>query len=258
MKIVSIVNQKGGVAKTTTCANLGACLAEKGLRTLLIDMDPQANLTLGLRAEWTDLPYRLQDVLLDPTSAPLAGVLRQVEDLPLYIAPGHMELARAEAMLMPMGGSAYRLRRALESLVEKYPFDWVLIDCPPSLGTLTQNAIVASTHLLIPTEPKFYAFAGMDTLNKMIVGLTRDLQIRLELLGVLLTLCDRGTNLSKALTSEIRERFGDKVFKTVIYKNVRLSESEVEGRPIVLFDRRASGAQNYAALAEEVLQRTLK
>jgi chromosome partitioning protein len=255
MKIVSIVNQKGGVAKTTTVANLGACLAARGMKTLLIDLDPQANLTLGLRGEWSDLPYRLHDVLLAPEAAPLAGIIRQIGQTPLYMAPGHMEMARCEAMLMPLGGAAYRLRRALEDLPEFLQYDWVLIDCPPSLGTLTQNAIVASTHLLIPTEPKFYAFAGMDTLNKMIVGLTRDLRFQVRLLGVLLTMCDRGTNLSRTIASEIRERFGDKVFDTVIYKNIRLAESEVEGKPIIDFDRRAVGAQNYDALAEEVLYR---
>ena len=210
--VVSIVNQKGGVAKTTTTANLGACLAVKGLRTLLIDLDPQANLTLGLRAEASAASYGLHDVLLDPDKYPLAGIIRQVGELPLYIAPGHMEMARCEAMLMPLGGSAYRLARSLEGLAETQEYDWILVDCPPSLGTLTQNAIVASTHLLIPTEPKFYSFAGIDTLNKMIVGLTRDLRFQVRLLGVLLTLSDRGTNLSRTITAEIRERFGEKVF----------------------------------------------
>lgn len=255
MNVVSIVNQKGGVAKTTTTANLGACLAARGLHTLLIDMDPQANLTLGLRAEGTPRAYGLHDVLLSPDTHPMSGVIRQVGELPLYIAPGHMEMARCEAMLMPLGGSAYRLARALEALRETHPFDWILIDCPPSLSTLTQNAIVASTDLLIPTEPKFYSFAGIDTLNKMIVGLTRDLRFQVRLLGVLLTLCDRGTNLSRTITAEIRERFGDRVFETVIYKNVRLAEAEVEGEPIILFDKRSTGAQNYVALTEEVLKR---
>jgi|SRR5579871_3778137 len=255
MNIVSIVNQKGGVAKTTTCANLGACLAMRGLKTLLIDLDPQANLTLGLRGEWNDLPYKMHDVLLAPEAAPMCGVVRQIGHLPLYMAPGHMDMARCEAMLMPLGGAAYRLRRALEDLTETQEFDWVLIDCPPSLGTLTQNAIVASTHLLIPTEPKFYAFAGMDTLNRMIVGLTRDLRFQVKLLGVLLTMADRSTNLSRTIASEIRERFGDKVFNTMIYKNVRLAEAEVEGKPIILFDRKSPGALNYDALAQEVLNR---
>ncbi|HXG23983.1 MAG TPA: ParA family protein [Chthonomonadales bacterium] len=255
MMIVSVVNQKGGVAKTTTCANLGACLAERGLRTLLIDLDPQANLTIGLGVEWYNLPCALHNVLLNPEETPLATVLHQIGELPLYLAPGHLNLADCEVMLMPAADRAYRLRNALEELTVEQQFDWILIDCPPSLGTLTQNAIVASSHLLIPTEPKFYAFAGMDTLNKMIVSLTKGLRFKVELLGVLLTMFERGTRLHQTIAAEIRERFGEKVFDTVIYKNVRLSESEVEGKPIILFDRRATGAQNYEALAEEILVR---
>lgn len=258
MKIVSVVNQKGGVAKTTTTANLGACLAMRGLRVLLIDMDPQANLTLGLRTNLEQLPYGLHDVMLDWDTSPLSGIIRQVEDLPLYVAPASVELATAEAMLLPLGGSAYRLRHAIEALAEEQPFDWVLIDCPPSLGRLTQNAIVASSHLLIPTEAKFYAFAGMDTLNKMIMGLTKDLRFQIELLGVLITMHEKSTRLHRFVAEEIRERFGDKVFETIIYKNVRISESELEGRPMILFDQRASGALGYGSLADEVLIRTGK
>lgn len=258
MNIVAIINQKGGVAKTTTCANLGACLDSRGLRTLLIDMDPQANLTLGLRADWAPLPYGLHDVLLTPESAPMVGVIRQIDVLPLYLAPGHMDMARCEAMLMPLAGGAYRLRRALDELTDTERFDWILIDCPPSLGTLTQNAVVTSTHLLIPTEPKFYAFAGIDTLNRMIVGLTKDLRFQIQLLGVLITMYERGRNLDRSITAEIRDRFGDRVFDTMIYKNVRLAEAEVEGKPIILFDKRARGAENYEALTDEVLQRAGK
>jgi chromosome partitioning protein len=256
MKIVSVVNQKGGVAKTTTTANLGACLAARGQRTLLIDMDPQANLTLGLLWDAGNPPYGLHDVLLDYEENPMSGILRQIGEMPLYLMPGSMEMAQCEVALLPQGGSAYRLSRALNALTRTHPFDWVLIDCPPSLGRLTQNAIVASTHLIIPTEPKFYAFAGMDILNKMIVGLTKDLQFEVELLGVLLTMYERGTRLHKSIAAEIKERFGNKLFDTMIYRNVRLSEAEVEGKPIIQFDKRAIGAQNYEALAEEVLQRT--
>ncbi len=255
MKVVSVVNQKGGVAKTTTTANLGACLAERGLRTLLIDLDPQANLTLGLGVEWYHSDCALHSVLLDPEETPLASVLQPIGDLPLYLAPGHLALAETEVMMMPAADKAYRLRNSLESLTETQRFDWVFIDCPPSLGTLTQNGIVASSHLLIPTEPKFYAFAGMDTLNKMILQLTKGLRFRVETLGVLLTMVERGTRLHQLISQEIRDRFGDKVFETVIYKNVRLSESEMEGKPIILFDRRASGAVNYEALADEILMR---
>jgi len=255
VKVVAVVNQKGGVAKTTTVANLGACLAERGKRTLLLDLDPQANLTVGVGVPWYELDASLHTVLLDPDESPLASVLHPIADLPLYLAPGHLDLAQTEALLLPHADKAYRLRNALETLLEEQEFDWVLIDCPPSLGTLTQNAIVAATDLLIPTEPKFYAFAGMDTLNKMIVSLTRSLRFKVELFGVLLTMFERGTRLHATIAAEIRERFGEKVFETVIYKNVRVSESEVEGLPIILFDRRASGAQNYEALAEEVLLR---
>ena len=258
MKIASVVNQKGGVAKTTTTANLGACLAKRGVKTLLVDLDPQANLTLGLRVDVSGLPYGLHDVLLDWDAAPLSGILQPVDSLPLYVAPASVELATAEAMLLPLGGSAYRLRHALESLSEVDDFEWVLIDCPPSLGRLTQNAIVASTFLIIPTEAKFYAFAGMDILNKMIQGLTRDLRFQVELLGVLLTMHERGTRLHRYVAEEIKERFGDKVFDTMIYKNIRISESELDGKPIIQFDKNATGARAYDALADEVLKRTAK
>jgi chromosome partitioning protein len=255
MNIVAVVNQKGGVAKTTTTANLGACLAAKGYRTLLIDLDPQANLTLGLRREWDDLPYGLQDVLLDWWSRPLSGVVRQIAGLPLYLAPGHLELARTEAILLRKGGSAYGLRRALTALDIQNKYDWVLIDCPPSLGMLTQNGIVASSYLVIPTEPKMYAFAGMDTLNKMVAELAKEYQFEVDVLGVLLTMYEKRTRLHKTIEAVIRERFGAKVFDTVIYRNVRLSESEIEGKPIIQFDKSASGAINYEAVAEEVLAR---
>ncbi len=255
MKVVAVVNQKGGVAKTTTVANLGACLAERGKRTLLIDLDPQANLTVGMGVAWYELESALHTVLLDPETTPLRTILKPIADLPLELAPGHLDLAQTEAVLLPHADKAYRLRNALEALCTEETYDWVLIDCPPSLGTLTQNAIVAATHLLIPTEPKFYAFAGMDTLNKMIVALTKSLRFKVELLGVLVTMYERGTRLHATIAAEIRERFEDKVFETMIYKNVRVSESELEGVPIILYDRRASGAQNYEALAEEVLLR---
>jgi ATPases involved in chromosome partitioning len=255
-RIVSVLNQKGGVAKTTTTANVGACLAERGLRTLLIDLDPQANLTLGLGVEWDRLQCTLHNTLLDPDETPIMDIVQQVGDIPLYLAPGHLKLAETEVMLMPAAGRAYRLRNALEAVPADQRFDWVLIDCPPSLGTLTQNGIVASNYLLIPTEPKLYAFAGMDTLNRMIVQLTRDLRFRVETLGVLLTMYERGTKLHQTIAEEIREQFGDKVFDTVIYKNVRISESEANGLPIILFDRRATGAINYEALTDEILSRT--
>jgi chromosome partitioning protein len=255
LNIISVVNQKGGVAKTTTTANLGACLAAKGHRVLLVDLDPQANLTLGMRREWEGLPYGLHDVLLDTETAPLGGIVRQVGDLPLYLAPGHIEMARCEALLLPLVDSAYRLRQALREHTAKVPYDWVLLDCPPSLGRLTQNALVASTHLIVPTEAKFYSFAGIDTLNKMVAAMRKNLHIQAELLGVLITMFERGTRMHRMVAEEIRERFGSLVLDTVIYKNVKLAEAEIEGKPIIQFDKAARGAKDYSALTEEVLRR---
>ena len=258
MYIVSIVNQKGGVAKTTTTANIGACLAARGFRTLLIDLDPQANLTLGVRREWDGLPYGLHNVLLDVEESPLSGIIRQVGDMPLFLAPGNVEMSLTEALLVPLVDSVFRLKHALTDLARTEAFDFILLDCPPSLGRLTQNALVASTHLLVPTEARFYSFAGIDTLNKMVSGLRKNLQVEIELLGVVITMFERGTRMHRMIADEIRERFGTTLFDTVIYKNVRLSEAEIEGKPIILFDKKARGARDYEALTEELLRRTGK
>lgn len=265
MKIVSVINQKGGVAKTTTCANVAASLAGRGLRTLLVDMDPQANLTLGIHADWSDLPFGLHDFLMDSRDRSLSQVIRQVEETPLYLAPGHIRMAQCEtAMIRDTSADQqplYRLRHGLNQLRSlarsgQFPaFDWVVIDCPPSLGPLTQSAIIASSYLLVPTEAKMYAFAGMDTLNSMIQSMAVRHALDVQLLGVVITMVDR-TKLHRATETVIRERFGEKVFDTVIHKNVRISEAEIEGQPVIFLDKRASGAKSYSALTEEILART--
>ena len=225
---------------------------------MLVDLDPQANMTLGLLGEDEGAPYGLSDVLLDPSRKPLAGIVRRIGETPLYLAPGHMDMALCDTALARSEQPGYRLRQALQPYGRQHLLDWVLLDCPPSLGILTQNAIVASNYLLIPTEAKFYSFAGMATLNKMILNLTREYDFDAELLGVLLTLYDSRPRVHQTIANEIRERFGDRVFETVIHRNVRLAEAEIEGVPIITFDRKSRGAQNYDALAAEVLKRTHK
>ena len=192
-------------------------------------------------------------------------MIRQVPDLPLYLAPGHINMASCETMMIrddrPGSQAVYRLRNALNGL-RNHPqfgrlpdFEWVFIDCPPSLGPLTQSAIVASSHLLVPTEAKMYAFAGMDTLNSMIQAMSARYDLDVRLLGVVITMFDRGTRLHRATETVIRERFGDSVFRTVIHRNVRISEAEIEGKPVISLDRRAAGARDYEALTEEILDR---
>jgi chromosome partitioning protein len=255
LNIIAIVNQKGGVAKTTTTSNLGACIAAKGQKVLLIDLDPQANLTLGMRCDWSGLPYGLSDVLLNPEQCHLTKIVRQIGDTPLYLAPGLIDLARCEMLLMPFVDSAFRLRQALREFAQSGTYDWVLIDCPPSLGRLTQNALVACTHLLVPTEAKFYSFAGIDTLNKLVAGMRKDLQIRAQLLGVLITMFERGTRMHRTIAEEIRGRFGGMVLDTVIHKNVKLAEAEIEGVPIIEFDKNSRGSKDYSAFTDELLTR---
>jgi chromosome partitioning protein len=255
MHVLSIVNQKGGVAKTTSTINIGAALAARGLQTLLIDLDPQANLTLGLGQKQSSGTSGLDKVLLDWDNAELKDTLLQPYDLPLWLVPGSIEMARCEQILTPMVGSAYRLRRALETLIQTQQFDWVLIDCPPSLGRLTEIALMASTDLVIPTEAKYYSFAGIDILNSMLVRLMQDMMFDIRLLGVVITMFEQATRLQRSVAEEIRSRFGDKVFDTVIRRNTRVSESELSNLPVVVRDPQAAAARDYDALTTELLHR---
>ena len=255
MPIISIVNQKGGVAKTTTTANVGAALAERGHRTLVMDLDPQANLTLGLGARHASLPYGLDAVLLTPDDHPLQPIVQQAADVPLFLVPGDDRLAMAERTLTNLVGSGGRVTRALNGLSKEEPFEWILLDCPPSLGRLTEMAIIASDYLIVPTEPKLYSFAGMDTLNRMIVGMRQDFRMRVQLLGVLITLYEKSTRLHRHVAAEISDQFGEKLFETRIHKNVKLSESELAGRPATLHARDSRGAHDYNALTDEILNR---
>jgi chromosome partitioning protein len=227
MNIIAVVNQKGGVAKTTT---------------------------LGLGCEAPDAEYGLPEALLSPDSFPPAALIQQVGSDPLFMLPGHMEMGDADALLMRTRDSGLHLKKALESVLEERQYDWILIDCPPSLGALTQNALAASSHLLVPTEPRVYSFAGMDTLDRLLARTSERYGVKPELLGVLLTMVE-STRLHRTISAVIRERFGEKVFETEIRRNVRISEAELEGQSVLHFDRRAAGARSYQALAAEVIQR---
>jgi len=248
---IAIANQKGGVGKTTTAINVAAALALDAKRTLLVDIDPQGNTTNGVGVDKASLATSLYHAL--DGSRLIGEVVCATELTDLLLVPATKDLVGAEIELVAADRREFRLKDALASVTAHY--DYVLLDCPPSLGILTQNGIVASSQLLIPTEPKYYAFAGIDTLNKMVISLAKGLRFKIELLGVLITMYERGTRLHQLIAQDIRDLFGDKAFQTVIYKNVRLSESEQAGMPIILFDRRASGSQNYEALADEVLGR---
>lgn len=245
-RIIALANQKGGVAKTTTCLNLGAALAALGRRVLLIDLDPQANLTLGLGLD----PYQQQittyDVLLNPERG-VGIAIQQVGELSL--APATIDMAAAELELAGKIGRETLLREALSPASNGY--DYVLIDPPPSLGLFTLNALVAASEVLIPLQVHIYAMRGISQLQRT-VTLVRKLNPELHIGGILCTMVDRRNNLSVAVEQEIREKFADLVYQTVIPMNIKLAEAPASGTPILTYDPSSTGARAYAALAEEI------
>lgn len=251
MRIISIINQKGGVGKTVTAINLSACLADKDKKVLLIDLDPQANATLGLNINPYELEYTIYNILINPEHN-LKGIIQNTSLSNLSIAPSHMNLSGCDVELASELARPYLLRNALKILNSDY--DYVIIDCPPSLGVLSLNALLASTDMIIPIEPKFYALAGMDILNRMIVKIKEQLNHQLNLLGVLITMFDPRTNLHSVISEKIHDYFGPKVFKTIINLNIKLSEAETQKIPVTKYDPSSSGAQNYIKLTEEILE----
>ncbi len=248
-RVIAVSNQKGGVAKTTTVINLGASLAAAEQRVLVVDADPQANLTsgLGLRSE---VPRKtLYDVLLD--GVPLAETLLDTELRGLRVAPADRHLTGAEIELVGQDARETRLRAALEPLREE--FDYVLIDSPPSLGLLTVNALTAADHVLIPLQAEYFALEGVSELVGTIRRLQAGLNAHLDILGVVLTMVDERTNLSQQVRQEVQAHFGRSVFATEVPRNVRLAEAPSFGKPVLLYDVRSRGARAYLALAQEVL-----
>lgn len=250
--ILAITNQKGGVGKTTTAINLAAALASKGLKTLLVDLDPQANSSMSF-LDVHALERSIFDVLTD-TNVPLSSVLKPAEKVPnLSVAPSNISLAKIESKLLGELDSHFRLKDAFGTLEGE--FDFILLDTPPTLGIITVNALVAATHVLIPIQSSYFALEGTDDLLETIDKVKQRANPQLQILGAVITLHDKRTLLSRDIVDQIQRVFGDKLFETMITKSVRLEESPAYKESIFTFAPRSSGAYEYYKLSEEVLSR---
>jgi len=251
-RVIAIANQKGGVGKTTTAINLGAGLAVAEQRVLIVDMDPQGNATSGLGFDKNAIASSVYDVLVDGT--PLRdSILPRVQFPFLDLLPSSQDLVGAEVELVNRTHRELRLRQALAPVREDYRY--VLVDCPPSLGLLTLNTLAAADTVLIPIQCEFYALEGLSQLLNTIRLVQQNLNPGLQVEGVLLTMFDSRLNLSRQVAEEAKEYFGNRVFRSVIPRNVRLAEAPSFGKPIMLYDILSSGAQSYLALAKEVVAR---
>jgi chromosome partitioning protein len=248
-QILAVVNQKGGVGKTTTSVNLAAALAQSGRRVLLIDLDPQGNATMGSGIDKRNAPRTVYHVLLGLCE--LAGARTKVEKGGFDLVPANRELAGAEIELVELPGRETRLKVALERVLGDY--DFVLIDCPPSLSLLTVNALTAAQRVLIPMQCEYYALEGLSDLVATIKRVRSHLNPQLEIAGLLRTMYDPRNTLSQQVSQQLEEHFGDKVYRTMVPRNVRLAEAPSHGVPAVLLDATSKGAQAYLGLADEIL-----
>src|SRR6202161_1459292 len=249
--IITIANQKGGVGKTTTAINLSSAIAERGKRTLLIDLDPQANSTIAFYNSG-EIPASMFDVLSE-NRVLMASVVKSTKYPMLFLGPGRLALAKLEQVLAGQFDAPYRLKDALAPILKDY--DYVVLDTPPSLGILTVNALVASTHLLVPIQAAYFAIEGTDDLLETDERIRMRPNPQLKMLGVLITLFDKRTNISRDTHGQIRSVFGEMLFKTKISKNVRLEESPAYKETVLTFAPNSPGAQEYKKLAGEGVQR---
>jgi chromosome partitioning protein len=247
-RVMAVANQKGGVGKTTTAINVGAALAELGQRVLIVDLDPQANASSGLGIDRLGLDNSMYQVLMH--DVPLENCIEPTDVKGLFVAPSTLDLAGAEIELVPVFSRETRLRRAIQTVRDQ--FDYVLIDCPPSLGLLTVNGLTAAEEVLVPIQCEYYALEGLGQLIMNVENIRRDLNPELDISTIVCVMYDARTNLSEDVVDEIRKTFGDKVVNTVVPRSVRLSEAPSYGQPITVFDPRSRGAIAYRDVAKEI------
>lgn len=253
-RILAVANQKGGVGKTTTTINLATALAAVGEHVLIIDLDPQGNASTGLGIPPSERDFSTYHVMRGQSS--LASIEKQTAIPNLTIAPAGMELAGAEIELLEVDNRHFRLREAIERYASAHSqLTYILIDCPPSLGLLTVNAMAAASAVMIPLQCEFFALEGLSQIMRTLKQVRERLNPSLELQGIILTMYDRRNNLSRDVEANVREHMGDKVYKTAIPRNVRISEAPSHGKPALLYDLKCSGSQAYVRLATEVIQR---
>jgi len=248
-KVISIFNQKGGVGKTTTNVNLSACLARRGKKVLIIDNDPQGNSTSGVGVDKSEVEYSLYDVMVDELDPRKAIVSTEYKNLD--VLPSNVDLAGAEIELSTLEQREFRLKHAIDQIKDQY--DFIFMDCPPSLGLLTINSLIAADSILIPIQCEYYALEGVSSLLNTYQLVKKSLNKSLEIQGVVLSMYDGRTNLSSQVLDEVKAHFGEKVYKSVIPRNVRLAEAPSFGMPIVYYDGNSKGAYAFKKLARELI-----